>query len=224
MFRIQLFFIPYHLVHTPQSPTNTIPPRYRMDAPHNIIPLESSALPLLDSSLELNTMTSSGRYKTTANPNRSIHSNNSIHLQNNLATGPTSPTSPQLCRSSSSYQACPTSLHKESNCTTAARLPQPQITTQTADQTPYLDFAILLSDYMALPECSSAHHKISITYCNSPFGSYVDENSGQIMVRSDIARSWAKMEMQAIKNRIVLCGLTLTIPLFMYLKLVFWSE
>ncbi|KAG5355291.1 hypothetical protein CJU90_4325 [Yarrowia sp. C11] len=86
---------------------------------------------------------------------------------------------------------------------------------------PELEFAILLSDY--LKSCDPPDNKVSIVHCNSPFGSYLEDTNG-IAVRTDIARNWAKMEMTAIKNRIVLSGLTLTIPLFMYLKLVFWSD
>lgn len=86
---------------------------------------------------------------------------------------------------------------------------------------PQLGFAILLSEY--LHSCESADHKITTVHCNSPFGSYLEDTNG-ITVRTDIARNWAKMEMTAIKNRIVLSGLTLTIPLFMYLKVVFWSD
>ncbi|RDW24322.1 hypothetical protein B0I71DRAFT_134496 [Yarrowia lipolytica] len=89
----------------------------------------------------------------------------------------------------------------------------------TTNQKPALGFAILLSDY--LDSCDQPENKVSIVHSNSPFGSYLDDTNG-ITVRTDIARSWAKMEMTAIKNRIVLSGLTLTIPLFMYLKLIFW--
>lgn len=85
---------------------------------------------------------------------------------------------------------------------------------------PPLGFAILLSDY--LDSCDIPGDKVRIVHCNSPFGSYLEDTNG-ITVRTDIARNWAKMEMTAIKNRIVLSGLTLTIPLFMYLKVVFWS-
>lgn len=49
------------------------------------------------------------------------------------------------------------------------------------------------------------------------------EMNGLVTVNKDIAGETAKSEVKAVKNRILLCWLTLTIPLFLYLKFKFWD-
>lgn len=46
---------------------------------------------------------------------------------------------------------------------------------------------------------------------------------GVVRVNRDVAGEAAKLETKAVKNRILLCWLTLTIPLFLYLKFKFWD-
>lgn len=45
-----------------------------------------------------------------------------------------------------------------------------------------------------------------------------------IQVDNTVALNCAEQETTAIKNRMVLCGLTLTIPLFLYLRFTIWSQ
>ncbi|VVT54587.1 uncharacterized protein SAPINGB_P004150 [Magnusiomyces paraingens] len=44
-----------------------------------------------------------------------------------------------------------------------------------------------------------------------------------IVVNDDIAADMAARETLAVKNRIILCSLTLTIPIFLYLRFTFWT-
>jgi hypothetical protein len=46
---------------------------------------------------------------------------------------------------------------------------------------------------------------------------------GVVTISRDVAGEAAKLETKAVKNRILLCWLTLTIPLFLYLKFKFWD-
>lgn len=43
-----------------------------------------------------------------------------------------------------------------------------------------------------------------------------------LTINRDISRHISECEMLAVKNRIILCGLTLTIPVFLYLRFAFW--
>lgn len=45
-----------------------------------------------------------------------------------------------------------------------------------------------------------------------------------IHMDNSIALNFAEKETVAVKNRIILCGLTLTIPLFLYLRFTIWNQ
>lgn len=46
---------------------------------------------------------------------------------------------------------------------------------------------------------------------------------GRVVVDNMISLKCAELESIAVKNRIILCGLTLTIPLFLYLRFTIWN-
>ena len=62
-----------------------------------------------------------------------------------------------------------------------------------------------------------------------PIGCYAQSDSksvtsGKIQVNSDVAIESASSETKAIRHRMPLCWLTLSIPLFLYLKFTFWDK
>lgn len=46
----------------------------------------------------------------------------------------------------------------------------------------------------------------------------------KLLVDNAISLQYAEKEIKAIKNRIIICGLTLTIPLFLYLRFTIWNQ
>lgn len=66
--------------------------------------------------------------------------------------------------------------------------------------------------------------KIKLRLFNNPIGCYLEYCAGQIVTNREICVNTADRESRAVRNRILLCWLTLTIPLILYLKFVYWDQ
>lgn len=77
----------------------------------------------------------------------------------------------------------------------------------------------LLSSYT--PSSVHTHPRSGQDY---PDHLVLEECLSTIEVDHTIALDCARLETTALKNRMVLCGLTLTIPLFLYLRFTIWSQ
>lgn len=71
------------------------------------------------------------------------------------------------------------------------------------------------------PECPIGCYTTSESAL--PLDSRQPREDGVVTINKDVAGEAAKLETKAVKNRILLCWLTLTIPLFLYLKFKFWD-
>lgn len=61
------------------------------------------------------------------------------------------------------------------------------------------------------------------THTDTDIG-FAPSSANCIIVDTTIALKYAQQETTALKNRMILCGLTLTIPLFLYLRFTIWRE
>lgn len=57
---------------------------------------------------------------------------------------------------------------------------------------------------------------------NSGLHSEMDHE--KLLIDNAVSLQYAEKEIMAIKNRIIICGLTLTIPLFLYLRFTIWNQ
>jgi hypothetical protein len=67
-------------------------------------------------------------------------------------------------------------------------------------------------------------HKVQLKMYNTPIGCYLESCPGQIVTDKEISVIAADRESRAVRNRILLCWLTLTIPLILYLKFTYWDQ
>lgn len=75
------------------------------------------------------------------------------------------------------------------------------------------------STYMFTPAATSTYYPLHNQQYVQPAALFSDFD---ITVNDSISHAVADRETLAVKNRIILCGLTLTIPVFLYLRFAFW--
>jgi hypothetical protein len=68
------------------------------------------------------------------------------------------------------------------------------------------------------------NRKVQLKMYNTPIGCYLESCPGQIVTDKEISVIAADRESRAVRNRILLCWLTLTIPLILYLKFTYWDQ
>lgn len=68
-------------------------------------------------------------------------------------------------------------------------------------------------------ECHTNYDTSTLNFAPLPSALFSDFD---IRIDTGIVQTIADRETVAIKNRIILCGLTLTVPVFLYLRFVFW--